>query len=373
MRKLSLALLSLLALVPFAAVGAQDAIVPSVTVTDQFVQDDTVTINEVVSAAPGWIVIHIDNEGRPGPVAGYAPVVEGSNADVVITLDMTMATPKLFAMLHDDTGEAGVYEFGTVEGADRPVAVDGKVVTPAFWTVTHMRASSQAVIGGDNVPVVEGASAADMMMAPVVTIESVLSDVAGFVVIHIDNDGAPGPVAGWGWFAEGLTEAIEINLDLGVDPTAVVWPMLHVDTGVIGEYEFGMVEGADLPISVDGAVVTFPIAAMPSLTVASQALGEGGTLTIKEAVIDADGWLVIHVSDNGAPGRVIGGVALAAGAHSNVVITLDDAAAAGEQVFPMLHYDTNVIGEYEFGTVEGADAPVFVAEAVVVVPLTVEG
>ena len=31
-------------------------------------------------------------------------------------------------MLHYDTGEAGVYEFGEVEGADGPVVVQGDIV-----------------------------------------------------------------------------------------------------------------------------------------------------------------------------------------------------------------------------------------------------
>jgi plastocyanin len=35
--------------------------------------------------------------------------------------------------------------------------------------------------------------------------------------------------------------------------------MLHVDTGEVGTYEFGTVEGADTPVTVDGEVLVFPI------------------------------------------------------------------------------------------------------------------
>lgn len=369
MRKLTLILLALLAL---AASAAAQEVVPSVTVQDQFVESDTVTIAEVVSAAEGFLVIHIDNEGRPGPVIGYAPVVAGSNADVVVTIDTAMATPTLFAMLHEDSGVVGEYEFGTVEGADAPVRVDGRVVTPAFRTFSNIRAASQIVLPGDNAPAAEGVSAA-AMLAPTVLIDSVLFNSEGFVVIHIDDNGRPGPVAGWGWFTAGLTEGIYVNLDLGVEPTPVLWPMLHEDTGVVGEYEFGTVEGADAPVRVNDAVVTFPINVAPSLVVAAQPLGEEGTVTIAEALIDVDGWLVIHADDGGRPGPVIGATALAAGLNRNVVVTIDDLDMVGTQVFPMLHYDTGVIGEYEFGTVEGADLPVRFAEAVVVLPMAIEG
>jgi hypothetical protein len=56
------------------------------------------------------------------------------------------------------------------------------------------------------------------------------------------------------------------------------------------------------------------------------------------------------------------------GANWHVYIEVDP-AKAGTKVFPMLHYDTGVAGQYEFGDVEGADAPVFVGGNVVFAPL----
>ena len=55
--------------------------------------------------------------------------------------------------------------------------------------------------------------------------------------------------------------------------------------------------------------------------------------------------------------------------HVRVELNPDD---AGSQVFPMLHYDTGEAGVYEFGTVDGTDAPVKVAGNIVVVgPLNI--
>lgn len=102
---------------------------PSVTVADQEVVDGKITVAEVVSTGPGWIVIHADDGGKPGPVVGYAAVADGVNTDVVVEIDVKAATPTLYAMLHTDTGAQGQYEF---PGADAPVLVDGAMVMPAF-------------------------------------------------------------------------------------------------------------------------------------------------------------------------------------------------------------------------------------------------
>jgi mono/diheme cytochrome c family protein len=147
--------------------------------------------------------------------------------------------------------------------------------------------------------------------------------------------------------------------------------MLHTDTGAVGTYEFGSVEGADTPVVVDGNPVTFGINAAPSLTMADQAL-EMNSIHIEAALIDAPGWIAVHSSQDGAPGPVIASYPLAAGLNKHIFIAVD-AAQAGAQVFPMLHYDTGAAGVYEFGMVDGADLPVVVGGNPVVGPLNLTG
>jgi plastocyanin len=108
---------------------AMTTAMPLVSVTDQPIKDDTVTVAQVVSSGPGWIVIHADKNGAPGPVLGHGAVKDGENDDVVVKLAAEGRTETLYAMLHTDAGTVGTYEF---PGADGPVSVDGKVVTPAF-------------------------------------------------------------------------------------------------------------------------------------------------------------------------------------------------------------------------------------------------
>ena len=111
-------------------------VTPEVEVSDQAIEDGTVTVDRVVSDGPGWIVIHIDNNGAPGTVIGQSAVTDGENMDVVVEIDETAATETLHAMLHADLGTEGTYEF---PGADVPVQVDGQVLSVAF-DVTGMEA-----------------------------------------------------------------------------------------------------------------------------------------------------------------------------------------------------------------------------------------
>ena len=334
-------------LISVAAVGAQD-MTPSVTVGDQVSLDGTVTIAEVVSNGPGWIVIHADADG-PGPVIGWTAVEDGMNADVEVELDAAGVTPVLYAMLHTDTGEEGVYEFGEVEGADGPVAVDGNVVTPAF-NVEFVRAYDQLADG-------------------TVNIASVATAQNGWIVIHAAADGSPGPVIGFAAVEAGSNTDVEVTLD--GEATDVVFPMLHVDTGEAGVYEFGEVEGADGPVAVDGTVAVFPITVgVPSMRVPDQAVTD--TVTAESVVSDGPGWIVIHADANGGPGPVVGWAAVENGTNLDVDIEVDEMAVT-PTLFPMLHVDTVEAGVYEFGEVEGADGPVMVNDGVLVFPINAEG
>jgi len=328
-----------------------------VAASDQMVDMNTITIDSVTMSADGFVVVHAGDAESFGAVLGFAPVAAGTSTDVVVELEGDI-TNVLWPMLHVDTGEAGVYEFGTVEGADGPVAIDGSVATMPIWTVPHMRVHDQIVVHGDGM---------DMMdMAPAVTASSVLSEGAGWLVIHADNEGAPGAVLGQTLLEAGLNTDVVVELEGDITP--VLWPMLHVDTGESGVYEFGAVEGADGPVRVGENVVTFAINAAP--TIYYNGSIDGNTLWIDGALADATGWLVIHADNDGAPGPVLGQVQVYPGINWNLVVTLEGDIT--ETVFPMLHYDTGVAGEYEFGTVEGADGPVRVGEAVVTGPMTPE-
>lgn len=113
---------------------------PAVAVEDQNIAGGTVTVAEVISDGPGWIVIHAAAEGSPGPVLGYAAVADGTNQDVVVEIAADQATETLYAMLHADGGMVGSYEF---PGADGPVMAGEQMVSPAFQVTGGIAAATE--------------------------------------------------------------------------------------------------------------------------------------------------------------------------------------------------------------------------------------
>jgi plastocyanin len=238
------------------------SLTPSVSVSDQDIIDGKVTVEEVVSDGPGWIVIHADADGAPGPVVGHAPVQNGVNQNVQVSIDTAAATETLYAMLHTDAGVQGEYEF---PGDDVPVKVNGQVVTPPF-----------KVTGG--LPVTPSVTVSDQdIVNDTVTVQEVVSNGPGWIVIHADENGAPGPVIGHAPVSNGSNKDVTVKIDTA-NATQTLYAMLHTDAGVQGEYEF---PGEDIPVKVNGEVVTPPfeinggLPATPTATASAQDNGEG--------------------------------------------------------------------------------------------------
>lgn len=84
----------------------------------------------------GWLVIHADEGGQPGPVIGYIEVPEGISTEVYIQVVPDEITPTLYAMLHVDAEPMGELNFP--EGDDVPVTVDGEVVVKSFKSVSEV-------------------------------------------------------------------------------------------------------------------------------------------------------------------------------------------------------------------------------------------
>jgi hypothetical protein len=283
--------------------------------------------------------------------------------NVTVEVDQDAVTNIIWLMLHQDTGEAGVYEFGEVEGADLPVRMNERTAVVPVWTAPHMEIAHQLLIFGDSMEMTTE--------SPVLVANTVLSDGPGWLVVHAAGESGPGDVIGFAPVNDGLNRGVEVPVD-AERLTTTVFPMLHTDTGEVGTFEFGEVEGADSPVVVNEVVVTFPVDVAPSISYNDVQFVDGqGTLVVGRTLIDADGWLVIHEDADGSPGAVLGFAPISSGLNNNVEVEveLDEAPPS---VFPMLHYDTDAIGEFEFGTVEGADLPVRVNDSPVTGPATVE-
>lgn len=106
---------------------------------DQESDGTTIVVASVTLPSPGFIAVHGNADGSPGPVIGYSDLLPtGTSTDVEITLDDPLeATDLVFPMAHIDVDGDGVYEFfppdQTTDGpaltAGGDVAVVGGEVT----------------------------------------------------------------------------------------------------------------------------------------------------------------------------------------------------------------------------------------------------
>jgi len=102
----------------------------TLSAVDQTGDGTTLTVANVdlKGVDAGWIAVHSDLAGKPGPVVGQVQVKKGDTPNVKVTLDNKVATGAYWPMLHVDDHAVGTYEFPKVPGADLPVKSGSDIV-----------------------------------------------------------------------------------------------------------------------------------------------------------------------------------------------------------------------------------------------------
>ena len=336
-----------------------------------------VVISDIFSPDNGWVVIHRSNAEGNGPqvpeIIGKAMVNAGVNSDVAIQLEEGVSNDEtLWAMLHEDTGTIGEYEFDGQNGLDLPVTVNEEIVMSSFM-ITQTDPSIEVM---DQVN-----------MGNIFSIGTVASAEDGWIVIHGPNANNDGPqipeIIGKAPVEAGVNENVEIILDSGTEVSAGdnLYPMLHYDTGAEGTYEFDGQNGLDLPvITADGNIVlsSFEVLENMSTLTAEDQMVMNNSISV-DVESDTDGWVVVHASNASNDGpqipEIIGKAPIEAGMNTDVQITFDDGVVVedGDVLYPMVHYDTGTIGTYEFDGQGPHDQPVITANGILVSSLTVSG
>ena len=336
----------------------------SITVMDQIIQGNTLTVGEITTNATGWVVVHASNANNDGPqvpeiISTPVQLQAGTSTDVAIELtEAVNADDVVYVMLHTDNGVIGAYEFDGSNGFDGPAMADGNMV---IESVTALAPAGTFTANNQTV-------SQNTLM-----VESITVDQPSWLVVHRDNgtgEGfvAPGIISNPVAIEAGTTENVEITLADGEELAdgERLWIMIHNDNGTVSTYEFDGANGFDLPIYFASIDIM-----APSVTVSNQIVSVDNTVTIDEVNAGVDGWIVIH-ADNGSgePGAVLGQTFVEAGTTANVEVDLGDATVnTGDTLFPMLHVEDPEDGEYGFP--DNGDGPEVFNEDVVVVSFEV--
>jgi len=318
--------------VPLAGAAPRSAETKSVTIKNFEFTPKTLTLN--VGDSVMW-----KNDGPSAHTATSTDgVFDSGNLDAgqQFSFTFTKAGTFNYACKYHDTMQGTI----TVGDASAPAPAPAAAVPTG-----SVSASNQAVVDGS------------------ITVAGVTAGQDGWIVAHLDENGAPGKVLGNTAIKKGDNKDVKIKLSQDVPVGGKLWPMLHIDAGAIGTYEF---PGADAPVVADGKPVMKQITitaaggggaapAEPASVDADNQPIKDNSITVAEVYAEQDGWIVAHLDENGAPGKVLGFTAVKKGESNNVVIKLSESVPVGGKLWPMLHVDAGAIGTYEF---PGADAPV---------------
>jgi len=239
------ALVALFALVPLAGAAPRAAETKNVTIKDFAFEPKQITIN--VGDTVTWT-----NEG-PSPhtvSADEAGSFDSGNLDKGATYSETFDEAGTFAYYckyhgsKGGTGMAGSVVVNAVAAAapEAPTAApEAPTAAPAMADAPSgtVDAADQAIVDGG------------------ITVASVTAGQDGWIVAHLDEGGKPGKVIGNTAVKKGDNKNVVIKLSEDVPAGGKLWPMLHIDAGAIGTYEF---PGPDAPVIVDGNIIMKQIA-----------------------------------------------------------------------------------------------------------------
>lgn len=174
----------------------------SVEVSDQTVQNQQVVVAKVTAVQDGFVVLHRSNAQGDGPLVpqsiGHTRISAGMTENITVLLTESVAAgEKLWAMLHVDSNNNGIYEFGPGStDVDTPVTQDGQVVVTPF-TATTVQGVTQApaLPGAQAISARDRVYTADQSSNTVSVINPATNEVLGTISLgEARLDGVLGPV-----------------------------------------------------------------------------------------------------------------------------------------------------------------------------------
>lgn len=226
-------------------------------VVGENVSDERIMVEMVESPGPAWIVVHLDDNGKPGMRVGLAHIEAGTSRMVEVKLD-GMVEGNLIVAIHADKGEPYVFDFGMDDmmgSPDRPLFVGGAelaqvVSIKGFGVPTD---SGSALISAEST-----AAAGPSLVGTTLTIASATAPAGSWIVVHRNDGGMPGIRVGLKHIPAGTSTNVAVELDPMANLSGGLIAAIHADRGDVGVYEFDMMDkvmSPDQPYFVDGKEV----------------------------------------------------------------------------------------------------------------------
>lgn len=314
---------------PTATATATPMPQPEVEALEQAVDEDgQFVVSSVFALQDGWLVVYADDEGAPGEVLGHVPIEAGESSDVVVPLDAFSLTPVLHVRLHEDTGQAGEFEYPQ---ADEPLEVDGEVVG--------------AAVDVDVRVVVPALAVADQTLGQdgQVVVDSVTAAAPGWVAVHADDEGDPGHMLGLSPVQAGETDDVVVRFNWR-ETTRRLHAVLYADNGEQGLFE----EEEDTPVTIAGEPIaaSFIVEAPPDVYVINQPV-VAPEIVVERAFINAPGWIAVFSNFEGFTDRLLGVAPLEAGENTMITVPIEPSNTT-DILHVLLHEDVGVEGQFDY-------------------------
>lgn len=192
------------------------------SVRDNQVIDDSVTVDRVTVVDPSWLVLYaVDSQGAGPIVVGNRLLQPGTYSKLSIPLERKLdRTTSLTAVLHEDLGTEGVFDF----------PVDDPIVRMPTGVIVS--ASFNALVDSWSIRVNDQEVSTNRM-----TVDEVSAPQDAWVVIYEDSSGAPGGICGYIQVGPGVTSNLSVELNTPAIVSGRYWAALHMDLGVDGQFE----------------------------------------------------------------------------------------------------------------------------------------
>ena len=238
-----------------ATVSARIEILPpldggDVVLEPQRIDGDAVEVAFALLPSPGFIALHLNQQGAPGEVIAVSRLLEPGPVERLLLVpdEPLRVTQRLWAVVYVDRDRDGVFD--PVDGLDEiAVRQDGELAT------------SRAVVTVVPDSPVEIEAADQEGDGTVVVVDAVSLPAGGFIEILSDADGRPGDViATSGLLQAGTQTILEIPLEEPLTTDTTLWIRIRIDFeedgGIDPDDPVGQdADGEDVEVSIEYTVV----------------------------------------------------------------------------------------------------------------------
>lgn len=332
----------------------------SITVEDQTVTNNTITVSNVQADEDAWLVVRRGTQTGE-QLADPVYITEGTRSDVNITLDQDVALvdgETLVLVLHEDDGDS-IFD----EITDIPFTDDDGNVSETFTVSLDDTgepgedAAVQYYVGDQTIS------------QNTIHIDSIrVEEDSWLVARNAGSEDAPEVVSDTVQLMAGLNENVVLTLNQdanlsGTEEGDDVTLMVHQDDGVEGEYEYDGESGVDEPITdaESGEAISQTVnVTAPNLSAEDeQVVTENNEVTFTSVNAAQDSWIVLYIEDDNGDidyDNPVGATRVEAGTQEEVTVPFNDTytPTAGDTIYPRLHVDSPNDEEFTY-TVGGTD------------------